>query len=158
MNLKERIQLSRKLSYILRHKAQTLGIKIRTDGYVSLDELVNYLKVTINDINDVVDNDLKKRYTITTIDNNIYIRANQGHSMENIELNLKEIHSANELPICMTEHISKYFKKSFPENIMKVLKTILLIFPKKNGINVLKSCIVRVHKICILKLVCQKYL
>jgi len=101
MNLKERTQLSRKLSYILRHNAQTLGIKIRTDGYVSLDELVNYLKVNINDINDVVDNDLKKRYTITTIDNNIYIRANQGHSMENIELNLKEIHSENELPICI---------------------------------------------------------
>lgn len=37
------VELSKSLSYILRHSAQREGLTIRTDGYVRLDELVSVI-------------------------------------------------------------------------------------------------------------------
>ncbi|CAG8570111.1 14719_t:CDS:2, partial [Cetraspora pellucida] len=83
------VKLSKSLSYVLRHHAKDEGLNIRGDGYVKLDDLLRLPKfkgTTFDDIEFVVDNNDKKRFTLTqeTYDgvSSWWIRANQGHSIE----------------------------------------------------------------------------
>lgn len=76
---------SRKLTQILRHQIIDYNLEISPNGYVKLNDILNLklreLKnLTINDINLIVDTNEKKRLEINIIDNQIYIRAVQGHN------------------------------------------------------------------------------
>ena len=78
-------KISKTLSFILRHDAQKRNMKISSDGFVSLDELLEqkeFLGITANDIQRVVFENDKQRYTIKEINKNLFVRANQGHSMD----------------------------------------------------------------------------
>ncbi|CAG8767756.1 10812_t:CDS:2, partial [Racocetra persica] len=93
------VKLSKSLSYVLRHHAKDEGLNIREDGYVKLDDLLKLPRfngTTFENIKFVVDNNDKKRFTLTqeTSDDGIsswWIRANQGHSIEVKNLELEEI-------------------------------------------------------------------
>ncbi|KAI8805311.1 phosphotransferase KptA/Tpt1 [Cladochytrium replicatum] len=82
------IRLSKNLSYILRHGAEKHRIPIRPDGYMLLDDLLKdpkFRDVTLTQIQRVVENNDKKRFTLTQHpDGTWMIRANQGHSMETV--------------------------------------------------------------------------
>ncbi|CAG8692416.1 13782_t:CDS:2, partial [Dentiscutata heterogama] len=86
------VKLSKSLAYVLRHHAKDEGLDIREDGYVKLDDLLRlprFKKTTFEDIKFVVDNSDKKRYTLIqeTSDDGVsswWIRANQGHKLEEI--------------------------------------------------------------------------
>lgn len=85
------IQLSKQLSFVLRHRPDKINIELDECGWVDVRVLVDALNKSNNtnichaDIENVVIADEKQRYTIK--DNKI--RANQGHSVQ-VNLNLKE--------------------------------------------------------------------
>lgn len=106
---KRLIMISKKLSWILRHKAKDIGLHMRNDGYVEINALLNTkhlqsMNVKFEDIEECVKNDSKQRYSMKQMSekNNIsnkqwFIRANQGHSLSfvNPNLLLTEISIAN---------------------------------------------------------------
>jgi RNA:NAD 2'-phosphotransferase (TPT1/KptA family) len=59
------IDLSKKLSYILRHGAEKDGYSLDKDGYVPVSEiLLRYKKYSIQDILTVVNTNDKKRFEL----------------------------------------------------------------------------------------------
>ena len=72
--------ISKYLSYILRHKPESIGLKLDTKGWASIDEIIQktqQFKLTSDLIKKIVDTSPKKRFAIK----NDLIRANQGHSI-----------------------------------------------------------------------------
>lgn len=90
MSEKRDIQISKALSYLLRHGAQKEKLPIDVTGYVKLDLILsnNRLKThrtTKEDIYRIVENNNKKRFNLITRDDSFeYICANQGHSLKTI--------------------------------------------------------------------------
>ncbi|KAI8997749.1 phosphotransferase KptA/Tpt1 [Pilobolus umbonatus] len=83
-------QLSKLLSYVLRHGAAKEKITIRPDGYVLLTDLLSlpkFKKVTLEQIQYVVDTNDKKRYEMSLVEGEYYIRASQGHSIQSVQSN-----------------------------------------------------------------------
>ncbi|MBB3526840.1 RNA 2'-phosphotransferase [Rhizobium sp. BK456] len=74
--------VSKYMSYVLRHAPEAAGLTLDAEGWVSLDELEKAMTskydVSRADIIAVVENNPKKRFTLA--DNRI--RANQGHSVD----------------------------------------------------------------------------
>ena len=63
------VTLSKALSKVLRHDAEKLRLEIRSDGYISLDDVmavnsIKKLKPTIDDIFTVVEDNNKKRFEL----------------------------------------------------------------------------------------------
>lgn len=86
-DMNKKIQMSKSLSWLLRHGAQQENIPIGSDGFISIEFILNHKcfkgKCTYKDIEDIVASDLKNRYTlrINKTTGKPDIRANQGHSM-----------------------------------------------------------------------------
>ncbi len=104
---REMIELSKKLSNILRHNAIKFHIPIRSDGYVQLSCLLAHRQLSHtneNEIRWVVSNSDKQRFQINRLDDGEeYIRATQGHSISSIKTDelLEQIHDPSEIPVCM---------------------------------------------------------
>ncbi len=86
-------KLSIFISLILRHKPETIGIKLDDYGYANVNELIEKINNTGRNINieileQIVKEDNKQRYSFN--DDRSKIRANQGHSI-NINVELKEL-------------------------------------------------------------------
>ncbi|KAJ7572311.1 KptA family-domain-containing protein [Mycena floridula] len=83
------------MSHILRHSAQLEGIHIREDGYVRVKDLLAHPKMSDVDLamlERIVKQDGKQRYHIyLEPGQGWWICANQGHSMINVELDLRPI-------------------------------------------------------------------
>ena len=108
MNDNTKRKLSKLICKILRHDAELKKLPININGYMKIEILINYLnkiknftQVNFNDIQEIVNKDKKKRYSLKKINNYIYIRANQGHSIKKIKLDLIEIIDFNDIPICI---------------------------------------------------------
>ncbi len=82
MDLKRSISLSKRLSYILRHKALELGLIVQKGGWVNLEDVLEILNhnaksiILKEEVEQVVRTSDKQRFSL---ENNL-IRANQGHS------------------------------------------------------------------------------
>ena len=77
------IKISKKLIGILRHGAQKRGIPINQNGEVLISDLLkqpDFKNVSIQKIMEIVANCPKQRFKIS--DNELYIKANQGHSIK----------------------------------------------------------------------------
>ncbi|RZC73297.1 hypothetical protein C5167_048772 [Papaver somniferum] len=84
--------LGRLLSRVLRHMAEELGLNMRSDGYVKVDDLLKLdiktfanipLKShTIDDIREAVRRDNKQRHGLLEENGELLIRANQGHTIK----------------------------------------------------------------------------
>ena len=89
------IKISKKLSFILRHGAEKLGIEMKSDGYVLVSDILKHKSHSLwseEDIQRVVKNNEKQRFALRYNDNgDLEIRANQGHSVDVPELQLEEI-------------------------------------------------------------------
>ncbi|KAF9430534.1 tRNA 2'-phosphotransferase 1 [Podila epigama] len=113
------VQLSKALSWLLRHNAEAQGVPIRPDGYCLLNDVMahsKFKKYTIADVMNVVDTNDKKRYEIleeeeeeggqgeqgstsTTKKKKEYIRAVQGHSIKAVEdLGSEPLTSPDQIP------------------------------------------------------------
>jgi putative RNA 2'-phosphotransferase len=90
MNSKQLVKLSKRLSKVLRHAPESIGITLDKNGWVEVQELLKCLgsNVSIDNIRYVVANNNKKRFEFSPDQSKI--RACQGHSI-NIDLDLKSI-------------------------------------------------------------------
>ena len=84
---------SKFLSYILRHKPDSIGLTLDDYGWADVKELIKKANasgrnVTLDLLRDVVANNDKQRFSFSQ--NFKYIRANQGHSIK-IDLGLEPI-------------------------------------------------------------------
>jgi putative RNA 2'-phosphotransferase len=78
---REQVQLSRRLSLVLRHRPETAGLTLDPNGWVPVADLLAALRISRADLDVVVENNDKARFAIATgADGVERIRANQGHS------------------------------------------------------------------------------
>lgn len=66
------------MSYVLRHKPDSIGIQLDDQGWTEIALLIEKLNITRIELEYVVSNNSKKRFSIS----NNKIRANQGHSVK----------------------------------------------------------------------------
>lgn len=88
MDSKELKNKSRYLSLLLRHKPEKENLFLDEKGYVQVSELLSKLNLSMNELEWIVDNNDKKRFSFN--ENKTKLKANQGHSI-NIQLELKKI-------------------------------------------------------------------
>ncbi|KAL3536962.1 hypothetical protein ACH5RR_000328 [Cinchona calisaya] len=105
--------LGRLLTRILRHMASELNLKMRSDGFVKVEDLLKLnLKTfaniwlrshSVDDIRETVRRDNKQRLILMEENGELWIRANQGHTIMTVETDslLKPILSAEEVPVCV---------------------------------------------------------
>ncbi len=109
--------LSKAMSWILRHGAVKEGLNIDTKGYVPLIELMQFLRgkghknIDEERIRKVVDTNDKKRFEIEERKHHPFIRATQGHSMDivNTEDLLQKITDPELYPVVIHGTFSKFW-------------------------------------------------
>ena len=106
---KGRNRISHLLSRVLRHSAVTLGLNIRSDGYVLLSELLSHPKfrgISEDEIGEVVASNDKQRFKLTeenSADGSkvLLIRANQGHTIKHIREDMLLERLADPVAVCV---------------------------------------------------------
>ncbi len=89
----DNVKLGKFLSFILRHKPETIGIELDKNGWADVEELIKCSsKVTNNALTfeklcEIVETNNKQRYSFNS--DKSKIRANQGHSVK-VDVELKE--------------------------------------------------------------------
>ncbi|RDB15820.1 putative tRNA 2'-phosphotransferase [Hypsizygus marmoreus] len=107
------VRLSKTLSWLLRHGAKGEGLPMRADGYVKVTDLLANPKLKgqgleLARLKEIVAADAKKRYDLISEgegDEAVWwIRANQGHSIKTVKLELCPITSAADIPTGVAVH------------------------------------------------------
>lgn len=96
MEQKNLTRISRYISLLLRHSPEQKNLKMDEYGYVSVKQLCDALKITKQELDWIVENNNKKRFSYKNKKKE-YIRACQGHSV-NVKLELKEAILGKNLP------------------------------------------------------------
>ena len=94
MNEARKKQISKFLSLILRHNPDKINLELDKNGWALIDELISKSAkkrtfFSLEELEDVVETNDKKRFSFNP--DKTKIRANQGHSIKNIDLELKAI-------------------------------------------------------------------
>lgn len=85
MNLEE---TSKYMALLLRHKPEKGNLTLDKSGYTSVDSLLKALDIDRETLDTIVANDKKGRYSYDSTKTKI--RANQGHSVPNVNIQFKE--------------------------------------------------------------------
>ncbi|WP_027624929.1 RNA 2'-phosphotransferase [Clostridium lundense] len=98
---KRDMKFSKFISLVLRHKPETIGLDMDEEGYVNVNKLIEGMNkigmaITRQDLDRIVAEDNKQRYSYDLSDDRDKIRANQGHSIK-VNLNLKPVSPPAEL-------------------------------------------------------------
>lgn len=85
MNEKDLKKVSKSLSYVLRHRPDTVGLELGDGGWVAVDELISAFRssgkrMSVALLETVVANNDKQRFEFS--EDRTKIRARQGHSTE----------------------------------------------------------------------------
>ncbi|XP_004264323.2 tRNA 2'-phosphotransferase 1 [Orcinus orca] len=117
------VQLSKALSYALRHGALKLGLPMGPDGFVPLDTLLQlpqFCSFSVEDVQRVVDTNGKQRFALQPGDPGTgpLIRANQGHSLKVPELELIPLETPQALPLVL---VHGTFWQHWPSILLKGL-------------------------------------
>lgn len=106
MSLKNKdVEISKCLSWILRHGAIKEGLPIQADGFVDVSAVLNHktLKnknVTLSDVERIVKLDEKQRYKLKNEQGTLKIKANQGHSIKEVnKVLMKDVVCPEEIPL-----------------------------------------------------------
>ncbi|MBQ1517936.1 MAG: RNA 2'-phosphotransferase [Clostridia bacterium] len=89
----DNVSISKKLSLVLRHKPEVIGIELDSNGWADVDIFIeNFNKkfkaeLTMEKLEEIVRTNDKKRYSFN--EDKTKIRANQGHSI-NVDVELKQ--------------------------------------------------------------------
>lgn len=90
--MKNKTEISKYIALILRHKPETIGIKLDEHGWANVEELIKGINVQYSfskdDLEEIVSTDNKQRYSFN--DDKTLIRANQGHSIS-VDVELKKV-------------------------------------------------------------------
>ena len=92
MNEKDKNNISKFLSLVLRHSPDSIGLQLDENGWADIEELIkksdsNGISFNLEDLNNIVNTSDKKRFAIS--ESKTKIRANQGHSISSIDLKLE---------------------------------------------------------------------
>ncbi|MEU0794923.1 RNA 2'-phosphotransferase [Amycolatopsis sp. NPDC005961] len=87
MNEKELIRISKRMSLHLRHNPAAAGLTLSPDGWVEVDALLRALKITREQLDEVVETNNKRRFAFD--ETGARIRASQGHSVS-VDLGLAD--------------------------------------------------------------------
>ncbi|XP_019500866.1 PREDICTED: tRNA 2'-phosphotransferase 1 isoform X1 [Hipposideros armiger] len=117
------VQLSKALSYALRHGALKLGLPMGADGFVPLGALLQlpqFHSFSAEDVQRVVDTSGKQRFALKPGDPSTgpLIRANQGHSLQVPELELMPLETPQALPLML---VHGTFWQHWPSILLKGL-------------------------------------
>ncbi len=90
---RKRTELSKFLSYVLRHRPDSIELELDEEGWTGIDALLAGAakagrSITRGDLQEVVETNEKKRFAISA--DGAHIRASQGHSVE-VELGYKPV-------------------------------------------------------------------
>ncbi|XP_034453720.1 tRNA 2'-phosphotransferase 1 [Hippoglossus hippoglossus] len=90
------VRLSKSMTYVLRHGANQMGLQMGADGFLFVEELLahpQFRSYSLEDIKRVVVTDDKQRFKLRSHpeDGRMEIRANQGHSVQVRDLELKPV-------------------------------------------------------------------
>lgn len=85
------VKTSKFLSLILRHNPETIGMRLDADGWLNVSELIENANrrgsaISLELLHDVVATNDKQRFMLS--DDGLRIRANQGHSIADVNLDL----------------------------------------------------------------------
>lgn len=88
-----KVQISKFLSFVLRHRPEEIGLHLDEHGWASVPELIRCAKesgIYLDEtrLREIVESDAKCRYALT--DDGQRVRANQGHSVR-IDLGLEPV-------------------------------------------------------------------
>ncbi len=86
---KELVGCGKYLSLILRHKPEEANIVLDKNGWTNVEILIDNIGITYEELNWIVVNNNKKRFTYN--DDKTKIRASQGHSIVEIEIDFEEV-------------------------------------------------------------------
>ncbi|KAJ7134651.1 KptA family-domain-containing protein [Mycena epipterygia] len=107
------VRVSKTLSWILRHGAKSEGLAMRPDGYVRVTDLLANPKLKTLDLDalqGIVKVDTKQRYDLIfeeATDSEAgtwWMKANQGHSLKSVKLDLRPILSVSDIPTGAAVH------------------------------------------------------
>ncbi len=76
--------ISRSLSFYLRHNPQDINIILDIEGYTDVSILLSRLDISIDELDWIVENNNKKRFSYNNDKSGI--RANQGHSLDYVKI------------------------------------------------------------------------
>ena len=88
---KKLTERSKYLAYILRHNPASANLTLSPEGWVRVEDVVRNTDLTLEELDEIVRTDTKGRYTIVFDGLNDLIRANQGHSTDEVNLTFTEI-------------------------------------------------------------------
>src|SRR6476659_96588 len=85
MNKDQLKKISKSMSYVLRHRPDTIGIELQEGGWIGVDELLKAFAAadkpfTLEMLEQVVTENDKQRFEFSA--DRLQIRARQGHSVE----------------------------------------------------------------------------
>ncbi len=89
--------MSKFLSFILRHHPEYLDLKMDKAGWVSVDELIEKVnndrdvKFTLEHLQELVETNNKQRFALEERRDGLFIRANQGHSIKGLNMGYKPV-------------------------------------------------------------------
>jgi 2'-phosphotransferase len=98
-------------------------LKIRKDGFVLVDDLLamkKFKNLKVEDIEKLVNSNDKQRFKLMTENGSLFIRANQGHSMEGIEVSMNEITKDDKIEVCVHGTYKKSIEIILKEGLCKM--------------------------------------
>jgi putative RNA 2'-phosphotransferase len=84
------VEKSKTLSWLLRHGAREAGVSMDAAGWVPVDQVLRYLRLRREDLDEVVLTNSKNRLEVK----NERIRACQGHSTDNMPVTLEALEAS----------------------------------------------------------------
>jgi len=102
---RDKVRLSKALSWLLRHNAEKEGFTFLQGGFLPVDDVLRHKRFhgggyTHTDVEAVVSDCTKQRFTLKTdSEGRLLIRANQGHSISSVEVELEEITDPAQAPL-----------------------------------------------------------
>jgi len=102
---KDRVRLSKALSWLLRHNAEKEGFVFLEGGFLPVQDVLKHKRFrgggyTLEDVQAVVAECPKQRFSLkTSEEGSLLIRANQGHSISTVEVELEEVVDPSQTPV-----------------------------------------------------------
>jgi len=96
MDKRRQVELSKFLSHLLRHSAHKQGLAISSDGFAAIADILaldrsKRRNFTKDEIIFSVHHCAKQRFALKEINDTLFIRANQGHSMPDIDVEMRRL-------------------------------------------------------------------
>lgn len=122
------------MTKILRHQAAEMNLAMSSDGYVRVHDLLKLSMKTrshqpltsysIDDIKQAVQQDNKQRMGLKDDNGVLFIRANQGHTLETVKTEhlLKPIVSAEEVPVCVHGTYRRHLDPILKEGLKRMTR------------------------------------